>query len=207
MVLPSLLMSSRASSPRWLSFPACLPSRDSPPGSKASSASAGRRAGAPTSSLGKSGKRWNRPLTRPQGSQLLTPSASWLAPASGCALSVCPVSWSLSWCVFVPGTSMGRRGEATLSTQWPTSTYKMAPPCGDSTGLATPAPGVWQTLVASWWIIVTSWTKRQRTVLFTYRIRSSRRRSRCWDWCPNFRRTANCEKETINKSISFWSAG
>ena len=190
----ALFMSSRASSLTCPSSPACLRSQASPPGSKVCSASTGRRAGALTSSPSRSGRRWNRPLTQPRGPRPPRPSASWSAPASGCTLSGCPGSWSRPWCVSAPGTYTGRRDGATLLIQWPTSTCKTAPPCGGSTGTQTPAPGVWRTPAASWWTIATSWTRHLRTVLFTCRIRSSRRRSRCWDWCPNFRRTASCEK-------------
>lgn len=190
---------SRVSSPTWPSFPASRPSQASLPGFKASSASTGRKGVALKSSLCRSGRRWSKPLTQPRAARPWTSFACWSAPANGCTLSVWPTLWSPSWCGSAPGTSTGRRGEATLSTRWPTSTCKTAPPCGGSIGTPTPAPGAWLTPAASWWTIATSWTRRPKTERFTCRIGSSRLQSKYWDWCPSFRRTANCERDKYSQ--------
>lgn len=187
------LISSRASFLTWPGSPVCHRFQASPLGSRLSSASAERKGGAPTSSLSKSGRRWRRPQTPRRRPRPWTPSVGWSPAANGCAPRNCPASWSPSWCVSAPGTSTERRDEATLSTQWPTSTCKTAPPCGDWTGWPTPAPGVSPTPVAWWWTIVTSWTTRPRTALCTCRIRSWWRRSRFWGWCLSSRRRANCK--------------
>lgn len=186
---------SRVNFRRWPSSPASLRSPASAPGCKACSASTGKKGTTPTSCRSKNGRKWNWPQTQLREPPPPRPSANWSAPANGCIPSDCPEFWNPHWCASAPGTSTGRRDEATPSIPSRTFTCRTALPCGESIGSPTPAPGAWPTPAASWWTIVISWTTRQRTVFVTCRIRSSRLQSRFWDSCRSFRRTANCDRD------------